>query len=116
MNIGVEHESQIRSTPVGGFIAMALRKLVVGVSAAWSQEHNTDDTHGDVTADSVSSRSWFMVTAVTYGALPTSPKTGTVACVSDATVNTAGSTVSTGGGSYTVLVWRNASAWTVIGV
>jgi hypothetical protein len=51
---------------------------------------------------------------VTFANLPPSPKTGMVACVNDSTVNTWGSVVA-GGGTFTVLIWYNGAAWTVVG-
>ena len=56
----------------------------------------------------------FQHTAVTVSNLPPSPQAGMVACVNDSTVNAWGSVVA-GGGTLTVLVFYNGTAWTVVG-
>jgi hypothetical protein len=53
------------------------------------------------------------VGAVTYANLPATPSAGTIITVTDATVNTWGTTISAGGGSNTVLAFYNGTAWTV---
>jgi hypothetical protein len=56
----------------------------------------------------------FQHTSVTFANLPPSPQTGMVACVSDSTVNTWGSTI-VGGGTMKVLAFYNGTTWTVAG-
>jgi|GEM_PF-3083857 len=53
------------------------------------------------------------VGAVTYANLPAAPSAGTLITVTDATVNTWGTAITTGGGSNTVLAFYNGTAWTV---
>jgi hypothetical protein len=56
-----------------------------------------------------------VATALTVATLPPSPLVGMIARVTDASVPTAGSTV-TGGGSANALCWYNGTSWTVLGV
>lgn len=51
---------------------------------------------------------------LTFATLPTSPKVGTVAAISDGDSVTWGATLS-GGGANQVLCWWNGSNWTVAG-
>ncbi len=45
----------------------------------------------------------------------TTPLAGSIAYITDATTNTLGANITTGGGSTPVLVWYNGTNWTVIG-
>ncbi len=51
-----------------------------------------------------------------YANLPGSPTLGQVVCVTDATVNTWGANITTGGGTHFVLAWWNGTHFTVIGI
>jgi len=66
-----------------------------------------------VTLDTVGSIQ--IVTALTVATLPSTPLTGMMARVTDATTPVVGSTV-TGGGAAAALCWYNGINWTVIGV
>jgi hypothetical protein len=56
-----------------------------------------------------------VVGSVTFANLPGLPQLGTILAITDSTTNTWGATVSTGGGTITVLSWFNNSVWTVLG-
>jgi len=68
-------------------------------------------------ADHLDNAVGFQLTPIVIANLPPSPKAGMIACVTNSTVRTWGSTISsTGvGGPFTVLVWYNGSNWTVVG-
>ena len=51
-----------------------------------------------------------------YAQLPGSPTLGQVVCVTDATVNTWGAAITTGGGAHFVLAWFNGTQFTVVGI
>lgn len=57
-----------------------------------------------------------VATAYTFATLPSSPSVGRVARVTDSTVTTWSTAITTGGGSNNVLCWYNGTNWTVIGV
>jgi hypothetical protein len=71
----------------------------------------------NLTSTNLASINTMILSAVTVAALPASPVTGQVACVSDGTAALAwGATVTGGGGGTTkYLVWYNGSNWTVAG-
>lgn len=51
----------------------------------------------------------------TFSTLPT-PVAGLQVIISDSTVNTWGTAITTGGGTDVVLAWYNGSQWSVLGV
>lgn len=51
----------------------------------------------------------------TFSALPSSPGRGSIACITDSTVNTWGAAVTVGGGVIPVLAWYTGANWSVIG-
>ena len=53
--------------------------------------------------------------AVAFAGLPASPVQGMQYVVTDATVNTFGAAISTGGGSDVVMAWYTGTAWHVMG-
>ena len=63
-------------------------------------------------ADHVEQATGYALTPVTFANLPLPLMGGTIACISDSTVNTWG-TVIVGGGSHTVLAFYNGTNWTV---
>jgi hypothetical protein len=65
-------------------------------------------------ADHIEQATGYALTPVAFADLPASITRGTIACVSDSTVNTWGSIIA-GGGTLTVLAFYNGSAWTVVG-
>lgn len=56
-----------------------------------------------------------VATGYQYSKLPAAVL-GAVAVISDSTVNTWGSNVTVGGGSFKVMAWYNGSHWSVIGI
>jgi hypothetical protein len=65
-------------------------------------------------ADHIEQATGYALTPVAFAALPTPITRGTIACVSDSTVNTWGSVIA-GGGTYAVLAFYNGTNWTVVG-
>ena len=66
-------------------------------------------------AEHIKGTTGFLHTAVPFGGLPSPPVVGMVSCISDSTVNTWGSVISVGGGTFKVLGFYNGINWTVIG-
>ena len=64
-------------------------------------------------ADHIEKATGYCFDPVTFANLPPS-YTGSVACISDSTVNTWGSIIA-GGGTFTVLAFYNGTSWKVIG-
>jgi len=63
-------------------------------------------------ADHLSNAIGIQCKPVTFANLPPSPAAGMVACVSDSSINTWGSTIA-GGGTFNVLAFYNGTNWTV---
>lgn len=56
MNFGDGFRAQIENLPGGTWITQTFAQLTAGISAGYHKEHNADDTHGTVTADTLRSR------------------------------------------------------------
>lgn len=51
MNVGLAHRAMLRR--LNPALEHDLEALIAGLVAGWLKEHRADDTHGDITADSV---------------------------------------------------------------
>lgn len=78
--------------------------LQVNSVSKFNVDKNGNETNNTVTP-----------TAQTFATLPGSPATGAMATITDSTVNTWSTAVTTGGGSFTVLIWYNGTNWKVYG-
>ncbi len=65
-------------------------------------------------AEHIDASTGYNIDPVPFAGLPATFGVGTIACITDSTVNTMGAVVA-GGGSFTVLAWYNGTNWTVIG-
>jgi hypothetical protein len=52
MLLGLHFRERLRGF-LGVAVANELDQLIAGISVSWTQQHKDDDTHGDVTADSL---------------------------------------------------------------
>jgi hypothetical protein len=64
-------------------------------------------------AEHVEQSTGYNLTPVTVAELPTTFGIGTIACITDSTVNTWGGVVA-GGGTFTVLAWFDGANWKVM--
>jgi hypothetical protein len=53
MNIALTWRAQLEKVPGGHWIVQSLNNLITGVTDSYHTQHNTDDTHADITATSV---------------------------------------------------------------
>lgn len=53
MNIGLPNRAQLEKIPGGHWVVDSLNKLLIAITGSYHTQHNTDDTHGAVTATSV---------------------------------------------------------------
>jgi len=52
MTFGLSFRAQLEKVPGGHWLVQSLNNLITGVTDSYHTQHNTDDTHGVVTATS----------------------------------------------------------------